>query len=115
MEALSNPVMLALIGTLFGSAGLKIIEYWLSRAKIKEDTALQMRDELRKEIDRKSKDYLLEVDRLRIELTAAEKQVNEWRDKYYTLIEDFMRVKAEYSIAIEKVKKQSMVAQPSEL
>lgn len=41
---------LALIGTLFGGVGLKIIEHFLNRGKAKVDIATQLRDELRKDI-----------------------------------------------------------------
>jgi hypothetical protein len=40
---------IALIGTFFGGAGLKIVESFLSKGQGKVDAATAMRDELRKE------------------------------------------------------------------
>ncbi len=106
MEFLTSPVFLALIGTIFGSAGLKVIEHWLSRAKAKEDSAKLLREELRSEIDRKSKDYAAELDRLRGELAATEKELDNWRDKYYALIEEHIKMKTEYAAELANIKRQ---------
>ena len=38
---------IALIGTLCGGIGLKIIEHWLGKSKVKMDEASKLRDELR--------------------------------------------------------------------
>lgn len=110
MELLSNPVFLALVGTLFGSAGLKVIEHWLSRAKSKEDSASKMRDELRQEIDRKAKDYAGELDRLRVEINRLdsekddiEKQLDAWREKYWALMEENYQIKAELKSALTQI------------
>ncbi len=105
MELLTNPVFLALIGTLFGSAGLKVIEHWLSRAKSKEDTASKMRDELRLEIERKSKDYAADIERLRGDLNETEKQLDELRAKYWALMEENFQIKAELKSALAEIKK----------
>ena len=94
LELLTNPVFLALLGTLFGSAGLKVIEYWLSRAKVKEDDATRLRSELRSE-----------ADRIRIELADTEKQLDIWKEKYYTLMEESIQIKSELRAALGLVKK----------
>lgn len=54
---------LALIGTLFGGGGLKVIEYFLGRGKVKIDVAAEIRDELRKDI----KELQARVDELEAE------------------------------------------------
>ena len=95
MDLLTNPVVLALLGTLFGSAGLKVIEHWLSRAKTREDSASRLRDELRLEIERKSKDFATDIDRLRGELSETEKQLDSLREKYWQLMEENFQIKAE--------------------
>jgi hypothetical protein len=41
---------LALFGALLGGSGLKILEAWLNRSKVKEDSATELRNELRKEV-----------------------------------------------------------------
>jgi len=54
---------LALAGALFGGGGLKVIEHFLGRNKVKADIATQLRDELRKDI----KDLQNRVDELEAE------------------------------------------------
>lgn len=66
---------LALIGTLFGGAGFKVIEHVLGRSKTKVDAATSLREELRKELT----DIRKEADELRDELDM-------WRSKYYSLV-----------------------------
>lgn len=111
MELLANPVFLALMGTLFGSAGLKIIEHWLSRAKSREDTAAKMRDELRLEIERKSKDYAADIDRVRAELNETEKQLDALREKYWALMAENYQVKAELKSALAEIQRNAQRAQ----
>lgn len=73
---------LALIGALLGGSGLKIIEHWLNKAKVKDDSATSFRKELRDE-----------VTSLREELRKVEKELDEWRDKYYALMDEFSQFK----------------------
>lgn len=71
-----DPAWIALIGTLCGGLGLKLLEHWLGRSKVKLDEATKIRTELRDE-----------VTTLRAENKELEKQVDEWRMKYYELRE----------------------------
>lgn len=73
---------LALIGALLGGSGLKVIEHWLNKSKVKDDSATSFRKELREE-----------VTSLREELRKAEKELDEWRDKYYALVDEYSRFK----------------------
>src|ERR1044072_4262498 len=82
---------LALIGAVLGGSGLKIIEYWLNRSKVREDAATQMRTELRDEI--KS---------LREELRTVEDELDKWRGKYYELMDEFMKAKGDLAEALRK-------------
>lgn len=91
---------MALLGTLFGGAGIKFLEQWLGRAKEKADVGAQIRDELRKEIDS-----------LRAQLTAAdakedalEAEVDSWRGKYYDLRDEKQKVVTELTITLDKLK-----------
>ncbi len=83
---------LALIGALLGGSGLKFIEHYLSKPKIKEDTATQFRNELREEMKT-----------LKEELREAEKGLDEWKIKYFTLLEEFSRAKIERDEALHKI------------
>ena len=73
--------LIALVGTLFGGAGLEFIRRWLGKAKEKDDTATNLRNELR-----------IDLRQLKQDMEALEKEVTEWRDKYYALLEDKMTV-----------------------
>lgn len=91
-----NQAWLALLGALLGGSGLKIVEYWLNRSKIKEDAASQMRTELRNDIKG-----------LREELRVVEDELDKWRGKYYELMDEFMRAKADLAAALHEAKKRS--------
>lgn len=74
---------IALIGTLLGGAGLKIIESILARGSKKADTATAMRDELRKESVS-----------LREELRVVEKELDAWKEKYFLLLQEYLEIKS---------------------
>lgn len=83
---------LALVGALLGGSGLKFIEHWLSRPKVKEDVASSFRNELREE-----------VKNLRDELRKTEKELDEWRSKYYALMDEFSRAKIDRDNALQRI------------
>jgi hypothetical protein len=68
---------IALIGTVFGGAGFKVIEHILGRASQRDSTATSIRTELR-----------LDNSDLRVENAHLHAEVDEWRDKYYALLAD---------------------------
>lgn len=74
---------IALIGTVFGGAGLKVIEKVLSSGQGKIDAATQLRDELRKESTA-----------LREEIKAVEKELDQWKEKYFMLLQEFLEIKS---------------------
>lgn len=83
---------LALLGALLGGSGLKVIEYWLNRSRIRDDSATQMRTELREEIKG-----------LREELRTVEDELDKWRGKYYELMDEFMKAKSDLTLALRDV------------
>ncbi len=87
---------LALLGALLGGSGLKFIEHWLNRSKVKEDAAAQMRTELRDEIKI-----------LREELRTVEDELDKWRGKYYELMDEFMKAKGDLAEALRKAQEKS--------
>jgi len=87
---------LALLGALLGGSGLKFIEYWLSRSKVREDAAAQMRTELRDEIKV-----------LREELRTVEDELDKWRGKYYELMDEFMKAKSDLAEALARARNQA--------
>lgn len=83
---------IALIGTVLGGVGLKFVEHWLSRSKVRDDTASQLRNELRTEIQG-----------LKTELNNVESDLDKWRGKYYELMDNFIRVKSELETAMRQL------------
>lgn len=74
---------IALIGTVFGGAGLKLMESFLARGSKKVDTATAMREELRKESAA-----------LKEELRVVEKELDQWKEKYFTLMAEYLEIKS---------------------
>jgi chromosome segregation ATPase len=86
---------IALIGTVLGGVGLKFVEHWLSRSKVRDDTASQLRNELRAEIQG-----------LKQELNNVETDLDKWRGKYYELMDNFIKVKSELETAMRQLQNQ---------
>lgn len=70
---------LALLGALFGGAGLKLLEGHLSKPKHEADQATAFRNELR-----------TDVKELRAEYGRVQQEVVKWKDKYYALLEQYL-------------------------
>jgi septal ring factor EnvC (AmiA/AmiB activator) len=87
---LSDPIndysipLIALIGTVFGGAGLEFIKRWLSKAKDRTDIATELRAELRQDLNN-----------LKKEMDAMEDQLIEWKDKYYDMLLQKMELRVE--------------------
>lgn len=77
---------IALLGTVFGGAGLKLIENFLSRGQGKADAATAMREELRKESTS-----------LREELRVVEKDLDAWKEKYFLLLQEYLELKSQFT------------------
>jgi hypothetical protein len=75
-----NPALLALIGTIFGGVGLKIVEGFLNKSKVKADIAADIRAELR-----------ADVAALREEVRSLTDELDKWKAKYYVLLDQFYR------------------------
>lgn len=73
---------IALVGTVFGGAGLKIIEFILGRRGRRDDFATAIRGELRVEIQ----ELRHEADELRHEADELRDEVDVWRKQYYSLV-----------------------------
>lgn len=99
-ELLDNAGFVALMGTIFGGAGLKIIESWLGRAKVKADQGAAIRDELRRDIEGLRK----QLENGEIEQRRLEGLVEEWRAKYYELLGEKQKVVTELTITLERLR-----------
>lgn len=98
-ELFSNAGFIALLGTIFGGAGLKIIESWLGRAKERATTEQTMREELRKEID----NLRVQLEKAVIEEQRLEALIEEWRSKYYDLRDEKQTVATELAILKDRL------------
>lgn len=99
-ELLNNANFMALLGTLFGGAGIKFLEQYLGRAKDKADQGAQIREELRKEIDSL---------RTQLNAAAAEEQrlealIDDWRNKYYDQRDENTKIVTELTITLDRLK-----------
>lgn len=99
-DLLNNPGFIALVGTLFGGAGLKMIESWLGRAKQRQEANQVMRDELRKEIE----SLRMQLTSANIEEQRLEAEIEAWRSKYYDLRDEQQKVVTELMIVSNKLK-----------
>lgn len=106
MESLGDYAIpiIALLGTLFGGAGLEFIKRWLGKAKEKDDTATALRNELRGELTS-----------LKQELAAVEKELDEWKAKYYDVVEKYLTVKIQYENLLRQMSEQKKVEEPTEI
>lgn len=73
---------IALIGTLFGGAALKIVEGLFAKGTTKVDLATSLREELRKESTQ-----------LKEEVRLAEHELDTWKEKYYNLYQEYIDIK----------------------
>ena len=88
-----DPAWIALIATVCGGVGLKVIEHWLGRNKVKVDDAARIRDELR-----------IEITSQKEEIKLLETEANSWRERYYALLEKHMNLQTELAWAIRGIK-----------
>lgn len=87
------------MGTIFGGAGLKIIESWLGKAKERATEAQGIREELRKEID----SLRVQLNQADVEEKRLEAQIDEWRNKYYDLRDEKNRMETQVTILKERL------------
>lgn len=80
----------SLLGAMLAGVGLKIVERWLLKSKERDDTATNLRNELRAELTA-----------LKIEMQAVEKELDEWKFKYYDVIEKYIIAKAQLEAALK--------------
>lgn len=91
---------IAIAAALFGGAGVKVIERWLNRGELKDDSALKLRTELRQELER-----------LRKELDDTREELDLSREKYWQVVQQFNTARIELDNALNKIQQQAISAQ----
>ena len=74
----------ALVSALFGGAGVKFLDTFVSKRSVEFSEAAKIREELR-----------LEVDTLRNESIAKRAETDGWRTKYWEQVEENLQLKSE--------------------
>ena len=74
--------------TLFAASISGLLTAYLNSRKTKKDKAAQAADKAHDQL-------LLEIKDLQIKLYKLEKDLNEWKDKYFEALQELIRVKAE--------------------
>jgi hypothetical protein len=98
-ELLSNPGFIALMGTLFGGAGLEIVRRLMDRRQRDSDNEAKMRLELRTEIEglhRRLAQSALEEQRL-------EAEIDRWKGMFYEQKEDYLKSMTALQILTERL------------
>jgi septal ring factor EnvC (AmiA/AmiB activator) len=90
--------LLTFLGTVFAGAGLKWIEGFLKKAKDKDDTATNLRNELRAELTA-----------LKAEIAATEKELDQWRARAYQMQEQLLYVRIQLEAAKRLLESNNLV------
>ena len=85
-------IIIALLAAIFSGMGTAFVAA-LKEAKI----------EKRRQAEREQDHLKLEIKDLKIALFQIEKELNEWKDKYYKSIQDLIQVKSELENALTQL------------
>lgn len=95
-DAIDPSAWLVLLGTIFGGAGLRYVDHWLTRRKTSLDEGAAWRQEQRQEISG-----------LKAENDKLEAEVTRWRDLYYDLREAYALLKVQLEVALSKIRREA--------
>lgn len=105
-----DPAWIALIGTLCGGIGLKLLEYWLGKSRVRIDEASKIRDELRIQISQQAE----RIRELEDEVTKWREAFYDIRDKQYELIATHASALATLRAELEEAKKAPPTVDPDD-
>lgn len=97
---LDNPGFVAIISSIFGGVGLKIIGTWFERSNKRISDGASIREELRTEIT-SLRSQLVDM---KVEETRLEKEIDNWKEKYYIEFAGHQQTVTELTIAMDKLK-----------
>lgn len=93
-------IIIAGISTLLAGVGLKVVEKIAARTKNRQDAAAEIRNELRMQIS----DLRAEITDLKQELEDAQNDLDQWKAKYYELVDQLSKTRADLNIALTRIK-----------
>jgi peptidoglycan hydrolase CwlO-like protein len=82
--------------TLFAASISGVFTAWINSRRSKKDKAAQAADKAHDQL-------LLEIKDLQIKLYKLEKDLTEWRDRYYEALQELIEVKAELEDTLIKL------------
>lgn len=86
-------ISIALTSAITGGGLFKVLEGWVSRTQVKSAQAKQFRDELRTE----ASDLRAQIELIKSELKTTEKELDDWKDKYWNLFMEYKTFQIEVS------------------
>jgi chromosome segregation ATPase len=109
-ELLNNSGFVAIVGTIFGGAGLEIIRRFMDRKQKKTDDASKIRAELRQQIE----DLRAQEAKWSTEEQRLEAEIERWKGLYYDLKEDNLRTIGELQNLTAKLRGLGLDNEPAE-
>lgn len=97
---LSDAIIIAIIGlagTVFTGGFLKYFDYKLNKMRHSFDQQVQIRSIFDEDID----DLKKELEDRKEEIRLLEESLDEWKHKYYELMETLLRLKKQLNLGIE--------------
>jgi hypothetical protein len=88
-----DPGWVALMGTVCGGTGLKVVEHLLNKGQARSNEASRIREELREQIEDQ-----------REEIRRLGKEVDSWREKYYDLRDSYITLQTQTLGDLQKIK-----------
>ena len=97
-----DPAWIALIGTIVATVGVKLLERWLGTKDRNTADAAQIRSELK-----------VQLQDARNEINDLEREIDQWRVKYYEVLEQLVAKKIELQNALNEIKLLTSATQQS--
>lgn len=96
----------ALAGTLFAGVGLELVKRWLARSSDKAAADAAIRGEYKEVIQDKRQDAMelkQDIENAEKKIAALEKDIAEWREKYYKAYEAKIETLSKLKVLEERI------------
>lgn len=105
-----NDNQYTLIGIIIGGAGLKLVDYFAQRRKTRDDELAQLRRDLDSKDDKARDELREELKELRDRLDDLSRELDEWKEKYWTKVQELNNAQAENARLLLESVRNSTVA-----